>query len=154
MRKIILYICFFLITGCIGYEPLFSSKSLSYYIIDIEKITKNSETDKISKRLKNNKSKKKTEKKAYVLKISSNTKNTIASKDSKGNVTAYKLIIDVDLEVYNENSELAIKLFKFNKNTIYNNQEIKSDLNRYKKNLLENLIDKIVQDITIKLQSL
>ena len=69
MRKIILYICFFLITGCIGYEPLFSSKSLSYYIIDIEKITKNSETDKISKRLKNNKSKKKLKKKLMYLRF-------------------------------------------------------------------------------------
>ena len=53
MKKIILYFCFLAIYGCAGYEPLFSTKELSYYVIDIKNVNKNNLTEKISKRLKN-----------------------------------------------------------------------------------------------------
>ena len=57
MKKIILYFCFLAIYGCAGYEPLFSTKNISYYLIDIENISKNNLTEKISKRLNNYKTK-------------------------------------------------------------------------------------------------
>tara|TARA_B100000965_G_scaffold139942_2_gene116514 strand:+ start:5934 stop:6395 length:462 start_codon:yes stop_codon:yes gene_type:complete len=153
MKKIILYFCFLIIYGCTGYEPLFSTKNSNYYIINIENVNKDNLTQRISKRLDNYKSVD-DNKKGYILKISSNMKNIVSSKDSKGQVSTYEMIVNVDLKVFSKDSNRAINSFKFNKNFIYNNQENKSNLSQYKKDILKNLINKISQEIIIKLQSL
>ena len=153
MKKIILYFCFLAIYGCAGYEPLFSTKNISYYVIDIENISKNNLTEKISKRLNNYKTKG-NNKKGYKLGISSNMSNIISSKDEKGNVSSYEMIVNVNVKIFSEDSDLPINTLNFNKNFIYNNQENKSDLNEYKKDILENIINKISQEIIIKLQSI
>ena len=126
MKKIILYFCFLAIYGCAGYEPLFSTKELSYYVINIENVSKNNLTEKISKRLKN-----------YT---------------SKGN--GNKMIVNVNVKVFNQDSNLLISTLNFNKDFVYNNQENKSNLDKYKKDIQENIINKISQDIIIKLQSI
>ena len=154
MKKIILYFCFLAIYGCAGYEPLFSTKELSYYVIDIENVSKNNLTEKISKRLKNYTSKGNGNKKGYKLEISSNMNNMISSKDGKGNVSSYKMIISVNVKVFNQDSDLLISTLNFNKDFVYNNQENKSNLDKYKKDIQENIINKISQDIIIKLQSI
>ena len=153
MKKIILYFCFLIIYGCTGYEPLFSTKNSNYYIINIENVNKDNLTQRISKRLDNYKSVD-DNKKGYILKISSNMKNIVSSKDSKGQVSTYEMIVNVDLKVFSKDSNRAINSFKFNKNFIYNNQENKSNLSQYKKDILKNLINKISQEIIIKLQSI
>ena len=154
MKKIILYFCFLAIYGCAGYEPLFSTKELSYYVIDIENVSKNNLTEKISKRLKNYTSKDNSNKKGYKLEISSNMNNMISSKDGKGNVSSYKMIVNVNVKVFNQDSDLLISTLNFNKDFVYNNQENKSNLDKYKKDIQENIINKISQDIIIKLQSI
>ena len=154
MKKIILYFCFLAIYGCAGYEPLFSTKELSYYVIDIKNVNKNNLTEKISKRLKNYTSKGNGNKKGYKLEISSNMSNIISSKDGKGNVSSYKMIVNVNVKVFNQNSNLLISTLNFNKDFVYNNQENKSNLDKYKKDIQENIINKISQDIIIKLQSI
>ncbi len=153
MKKIILYFCFLIIYGCTGYEPLFSTKNSNYYIINIENVNKDNLTQRISKRLDNYKSVD-DNKKGYILKISSNMKNIVSSKDSKGQVSTYEMIVNVNLKVFSKDSNRAINSFKFKKNFIYNNQENKSNLSQYKKDILKNLINKISQEIIIKLQSL
>ena len=154
MKKIILYFCFLSIYGCAGYEPLFSTKELSYYVIDIKNVNKNNLTEKISKRLKNYTSKGNGNKKGYKLEISSNMSNIISSKDGKGNVSSYKMIVNVNVKVFNQDSDLLISTLNFNKDFVYNNQENKSNLDKYKKDIQENIINKISQDIIIKLQSI
>tara|TARA_Y100000816_G_C26031468_1_gene539969 strand:- start:123 stop:587 length:465 start_codon:yes stop_codon:yes gene_type:complete len=154
MKKIILYFCFLAIYGCAGYEPLFSTKELSYYVIDIKNVNKNNLTEKISKRLKNYTSKGNGNKKGYKLEISSNMSNIISSKDGKGNVSSYKMIVNVNVKVFNQDSDLLISTLNFNKDFVYNNQENKSNLDKYKKDIQENIINKISQDIIIKLQSI
>ena len=154
MKKIILYFCFLAIYGCAGYEPLFSTKELSYYVIDIKNVNKNNLTEKISKRLKNYTSKGNNNKKGYKLEISSNMSNIISSKDGKGNVSSYKMIVNVNVKVFNQDSNLLISTLNFNKDFVYNNQENKSNLDKYKKDIQENIINKISQDIIIKLQSI
>ncbi len=153
MKKIILFFCFLAIYGCAGYEPLFSTKKLSYYIIDIENLNKSNLTNKIAKRLNNYKSKS-DNKKGYKLKISSRMNNFVASKDGKGNISTYEMIVNVDVQVFSRESDLPINNLNFDKNFIYNNQENKSNLNQYKKDILENIINKISQEIIIKLQSI
>jgi outer membrane lipopolysaccharide assembly protein LptE/RlpB len=153
MNKIILYFCFFLLFGCAGFEPLFSSKNISYYIIEIENINKNDVTKKISKKLSVYKKNTNSEK-GYLLKLSADTRNIIVSKDAKGQVSSYKMIVDVNLEVLSNNSTLPISVIKLTKDFIYQDQKNKFEQKQYQKDILENLIDKISQEIVIKLQSL
>ena len=153
MNKIILYFCFFLLFGCAGFEPLFSSKNISYYIIEIENINKNDVTKKISKKLSVYKKNTNSEK-GYLLKLSADTRNIIVSKDAKGQVSSYKMIVDVNLEVLSNNSTLPISVIKLTKDFIYQDQKNKFEQKQKKKDILENLIDKISQEIVIKLQSL
>tara|TARA_B110000027_G_scaffold116524_1_gene127303 strand:- start:852 stop:1313 length:462 start_codon:yes stop_codon:yes gene_type:complete len=153
MKKIFFYLCIFSIFGCAGYEPLFSTKNLSFYIEDIKNINNDVITKKISKNINNNKLKGEN-KIVYLLEIESNIINNIASKDSKGNPLTYDIILDVKVKVFKRNTELPINILKFDKSINYNNQANKFNLNEYKKTIIENITNKISQEILISLQSL
>ena len=153
MKKVILYFCFLLLFGCAGFEPLFSSKNISYYIIEIENVSKNDITKKISKKLNINK-KNTDSKKKFLLKLSASKSNDVASKNAKGQVSSYKMIVDVNLEVFNSISTVPINVIKLNKDFIYQDQKNKFEQKQYEKDILENLVDKISQEIIIKLQAL
>jgi outer membrane lipopolysaccharide assembly protein LptE/RlpB len=139
--------------GCAGYEPLFSTKNLSFYVSDIENINGDNITKDISRNLNNNKLKK-NDKKNYKLKISSSRNNNITSRDTKGIALTYEMIVNVEVEVFNNNSDFPLDTLNFNKNFNYNNQVNKFNLSEYKKGILKNIINKISQEIVIKLQSL
>ena len=153
MKKIFIYLCFFSLFGCAGYEPLFSSKNLSFYIDSIENFDNNKITKKISSNLNVNKSKV-NGKRGFVLKIASDEINKITSKDAKGNPLTFEIILNIEVKVFNSSSGLLLSTFKLNKNFNYNNQINKFNLSLYKKGILENMISKISKDIVIKLQSL
>ena len=153
MKKIFFYLCIFSIFGCAGYEPLFSTKNLSFYIEDIKNINNDVITKKISKNINNNKLKGEN-KIVYLLEIESDIINNIASKDSKGNALTYDIILDVKVKVFKRNTELPINILKFDKSINYNNQANKFNLNEYKKTIIENITNKISQEILISLQSL
>ena len=153
MKKIFFYLCIFSIFGCAGYEPLFSTKNLSFYIEDIKNINNDVITKKISKNINNNKLKGEN-KIVYLLEIESDIINNIASKDSKGNPLTYNIILDVKVKVFKRNTELPINILKFDKSINYNNQANKFNLNEYKKTIIENITNKISQEILISLQSL
>jgi hypothetical protein len=153
MKKIFFYLCIFSIFGCAGYEPLFSTKNLSFYIEDIKNINNDVITKKISKNINNNKLKGEN-KIVYLLEIESDIINNIASKDSKGNPLTYNIILDVKVKVFKRNTELPINILKFDKSINYNNQANKFNLSEYKKTIIENITNKISQEILISLQSL
>jgi len=153
MKKIFLFLCFFSLFSCVGYEPLFSTKKLSYYIESIENVNNDSITKKISKNLDNNKIKK-NNKKGYMLEISSIKNNVVTSRNSKGQVSTYEMTVGVNVKVFDNNTNLLIDKLRFNKKFSYNNQVNKFDLNQYKKNIMKGMINKISEDIAIKLQLL
>ena len=98
MKKIILYCCLCFVVSCSGYEPLFSTKSIDYYIKNIDNINEGRITSKISKQLQSYSIKDIT-KKSYHLKINSNKKIIVASKDLKGNPLVYKMSIKTSVIV-------------------------------------------------------
>lgn len=153
MKKITLCLYFFILVGCVGYEPLLSTKNLSFYVENIENINDNPITKKISYKLKN-KSLEVDGKKKYILRINSNNKDIITSKDSRGVAATYEMTINVEVEVFYKDTILPMNKFKISKSANYNNQTNKFDLAQYKKVIEENIIDKITQEITIKLHSL
>jgi hypothetical protein len=64
------------------------------------------------------------------------------------------MVVKVQIKVFNKKSKLLIDALTFNKNFNYNNQSNKFNLNDYKKTIMENLSNKIAQEILISLQSL
>ena len=139
--------------GCSGYEPLFSKKDLSFFIEDIKNVKNDEVTRDLSKIL-NTLKLNVGNKEGYSLEISSDIKDIITSKDSTGRAQTYEMIISIKLKVFAYDTGLMLTTFDINKNFNYNNQENKVDFQRYKKNIQQIIINKISQDIIIKLQTL
>ncbi len=146
MKKFKYLFIFFFILGC-GYTPIYQTEQNSKIKLD----TINYSGDKkigrsITKgieRLKNNKSEN-----VYNLNIFSSKKENVASKDKKGNISTYKLIIEVDFNLINKDSNRVFSK-KFTKETTYNSMNNKFELNQYKLNLEKNMISQILRDINI-----
>ena len=145
MKKIILILSFLLLVSC-GYQPIFSSKTSNFLI---EEIIYN-KNDKISLKIRNNLTYlSKTENYIRVirLKLSSEKKIDISSKDSKGDPLVYKMTISTNVEIYS-NNELTMQK-KIAKNFSYKNTENKFDLKQYEKTIENNLIETIKEDIIL-----
>jgi outer membrane lipopolysaccharide assembly protein LptE/RlpB len=140
------------IANCSGYEPIFSTKDLRFYIDEIENIDNGKITKQIvrnirSYKLDNNKNK-------YSLKISSENKNVVTSKDPKGNALTYRVTIVVKIDVFEDNQNLILNTINIKKGFTYNYQINQFELNQYKESIIENLIVKISEEIILELQLL
>ena len=142
-----LFILFFLLS-C-GYTPIYQTDQN----LKIRLNTINYSGDKklgrtITKgieRLKNNKSDN-----IYDLNLIGSKEESIASKDKKGNISTYKMLIEVDFNLESkENNKIFSK--KFIKETTYNSMNNKFELSQYELNLEKNMISQILQDINIYL---
>ena len=153
MKKIIFCLSLFLIVSCSGYEPLFSTKNLSFYIEDIQNVKNDEITRKISKNLSYNKLKA-NNKKNYVLKISSEKQNYITSKDSIGEAVTFEMVLNVKVDVFFNDDKKPLNSLMFKHKFNYNNQKNKFNLKQYKTSIEDNLINKISKEIIIKLQKL
>lgn len=150
-KNIIILICLFsIITSC-GYNSIYSSKkNYSFNIIDLKIIGDR----KINSRIKNNlinisNSESLNE---YALKINSIKETSIATKDAKGNAKIYNLKIVVTIKVFNEEELIGEKILQETFN--YANSNNKFDLKQYEKNILNNLSDKVIDNIVVYLLSL
>ncbi len=86
----------------------------------------------------------------YDLNFNSSKKESVVSKDKKGNISTYKMLIEVDFNLESkENNKIFSK--KFIKETTYNSMNNKFELSQYKLNLEKNMISQILQDINIYL---
>ena len=151
MKKIILLLCFFSFVGCAGFEPVFSTKKLSFYIEGIKNVKQDKVTRKLKKKLINN-NLKDTNKKKYFLEIDTTKKEEITSKDPKGEALTYEVSLNVTINVFYNDENLNLINLKESFN--FNNQSNKFDLNQYKKSVENDLIDKIYENLIIKLQTL
>ncbi len=75
-------------------------------------------------------------------------KETIVTKDKKGDPSSFKTTIEVNLDLINQTNTKVIKR-KFIEEITYDSMENKFELNQYKNKLKENMVFKIVQDIGI-----
>ena len=154
IKKIIIILSFFLLMGC-GYEPIYSKKKLvknyNFSITSIEF----EESNEINQMLINNLKSFiniKNKLKLLNLKIKSSTNKTTISKNLKGNAERYLIEVIVNLIIF-ENEVLKKELI-FEESFNYNSQTNKFNLNQYEKNIKENLISKISDDIILVLYSL
>ena len=146
MKKFKYLFVFFFLLSC-GYTPIYQTDQNSKIKLNVinysgDKKLGRSITKGIE-RLKNNKSDN-----IYNLNFTSIKKESVASKDKKGNISTYKMLIEVDFNLINKEKN---KIFskKFKKETTYNSMNNKFELSQYKLNLEKNMISQILRDINI-----
>ena len=75
-------------------------------------------------------------------------RETIVTKDKKGDPSSFKTTIEVNLDLINQTNAKVIKR-KFIEEITYDSMENKFELNQYKNKLEKNMVFKIIQDIGI-----
>ena len=134
-------------TNC-GYQPLYVNKNSSDLVFNKIELFGDKE---INRRIisfipiKENKS----DEKLNQIVLKSNEDITETSKDSKGRVATLKTTVEIKLVILNENQ--IIKEKTFNENFSYNNKNNKFDLVKYQNEVKNNLIDKIIEQMSIYL---
>ena len=146
MKKLFILILFF-VTSC-GYQPLYVNKSSSDLIFNKIELIGDKE---INRRIMSFISLKedKNEEKLNQLVLKSNEDITETSKDSKGRVATLKTTVEIKLVILNGNQ--IIKEKTFNENFSYNNKDNKFDLTKYQNEIKNNLVDKIIEQMSIYL---
>ena len=149
MKNLKYLFVFFFILSC-GYAPVYQTDQNSNIKLDTINYSGDKKLGrsivKGIERFKNNKSDN-----VYDLNFISSKKESVASKDKKGNISTYKLLIEIDFDLKSkENNKVFSK--KFTKETTYNSMNNIFELNQYKLNLEKNMISQILQDINIFLR--
>tara|TARA_B100001115_G_scaffold162600_1_gene138312 strand:- start:11 stop:463 length:453 start_codon:yes stop_codon:yes gene_type:complete len=150
MKKIFIIIVLLILNNCAGYEPIFSSKDVNFYIGEITIKEDNKLIRNIVKNLKPYTIK--NDKRRINLELNLDIKEAITLKDSKGNTVSEEMAIALEVKTILENND-QIK-FNFSEKFTFNNQSNKFELNQYKKRMQINLVEKIYQDLIIRLGSL
>ena len=148
IRKILYILIFISLTSC-GYQPIYLKKDNSDFLINKIEVAGNKEINRkiISLLgLKENKD----QKNSYNVTITSNKSIETIAKDKSGNPTVYKMILNVQFNIKNPNNQNDIIRSKdFDVDFVYNNKKNKFDLSQYQKNIEDNLINKITEEIII-----
>jgi len=148
-NNIFFFLIFLFLNQC-GYETIYSSKNIKFNIEEFKIENNLSIGRQIKNRLEifsldgsNNDS--------YTLKVNSYFDKTTASKDKQGNPKTFNLSVIVNLTFID--SENIERNKSFVESINYNNDENKFSLKQYEDSLIENLTDKIIDNLLIFLQS-
>ena len=145
-----LFLVFLLILASCGYQPLYKTnknivdlKINNYKFIGDEKIS-NQIYSKLPFVLIEN------DENLNKLVMESNKNVSIASKDSKGQATSYKTLLNVKILILNDKDEIVDQKM-ITKNFTYNSDENKFRFKEYQNKIEKNLIREIVEEIIIHL---
>ncbi len=149
MNKIYLALIFIFLYSC-GYTPIYSSKESNYEIIGFKKNVNNNLTNYVENSIRvlsNEKSKKR-----FNINFEFKDDIEVILKDSKGDPKKNRITISIEIFILNENGNLIITR-KFIENFEYNISDNKFDLRQYEKNIKQNLVEDITQQILVFLAS-
>ena len=153
LKKIITALSFCLLLSC-GYEPIHSKKiNNSNYSVSINTINYIGD-NKVNQILQNklqkvlNKEKKST---SLNLSLNSRVEKVVTSKDKKGNPLKFLIEITINLEIFE--SEILKGKKKFQETFEYDNISNKFNLKQYEKNIKDNLISILSDEIIRYLNS-
>ena len=134
-------------TSC-GYQPLYVNKNSSDLVFNKVELFGDKE---INRRILSFISIKedKNEEKLNQIVLRSNEDIIETSKDSKGRVATLKTTVEIKLIIFNGSQIIKEKIF--NENFSYNNKNNKFDLAKYQKEIKDNLVDKIIEQMSIYL---
>jgi len=149
MKNFFYIVLFFILVSACNYEPIFSNKKEKFNIVNFEVKNENNITKQLVNILKRNNSNETN--KVYTIELSAERNKEITSRDSKGNAEVYRVSINCDFKIYEENKLFKSK--KINKSFTFNEDKDKFRLNKYVSNLEKNLINQIVKDLILELYS-
>ena len=78
--------------------------------------------------------------------LTSVKKESVVSKNKKGDPSSYKIELEINLDLINKNNNKKFSK-RFIRGTTYNSMENSFELNRYKMKLEKNLTSQILQEI-------
>ena len=140
-NKPFIFLILFLILSSCGYQPIYSTKNLNFTIGKVEK-ENTSLNNKFAKSI-NTLTNKESDKKINI-KIESDKRIRVKSKDSKGNTLVLEL--EINLKFTNlDSDDQAQKLLS--RKITYNNSDDKFKLKEYENELEDILITKIIEDL-------
>tara|TARA_B100000575_G_scaffold89929_1_gene71415 strand:- start:300 stop:770 length:471 start_codon:yes stop_codon:yes gene_type:complete len=140
------FLIFLFLMGC-GYTPVYQIKKDSNIKIDTINFSGDRNIGReIIRGLEN--FKKSDAKNIFDLDLNTSKRESIVSKDKKGNATRYKLVLTVDAYFTNKINDKNYEK-KFTKETTFNSKKNKFELDQLKINLEKNMISQILQDINI-----
>ena len=149
MKKIIFISLIIFLSNCAGYKPIFTSDQTNFYIEKIEISDDSKHVRKLIKSLKpysvdNGKQ-------SITLKLDLDKQENVIMKDAKGDPASYEIKIELKVEIITMNGTNKLN---FKENFTFNNQSNKFELNQYKKNTETNLINKIFENLILKLRTI
>ena len=150
MKKIFIVIILLILNNCAGYKPIFSSKDVNFYIGEIIIKEDNKLIRNIVKNLKPYTIQ--NDKQRITLELNLNIKEAITLKDAKGNTVSEEMEIVLEVKTSLENNDQIN--FNFSEKFTFNNQSNKFELNQYKKRIQINLVEKIHQDLIMRLRAI
>lgn len=150
MRKIFIVIILLILNNCAGYKPIFSSKDVNFYIGEIIIKEDNELIRNIVKNLKPYTIQ--NDKQRITLELNLNIKEAITLKDAKGNTVSEEMEIVLEVKTSLENNNQIN--FNFSEKFTFNNQSNKFELNQYKKRIQITLVEKIHQDLIMRLRAI
>ena len=144
MRSLKYLIIFIFFVSC-GYTPIYQTDEISKFKLGI---INHSGDKKIGRELLNNLQKYKDKKsnEIFDLYLTSEKRESIVSKDKKGDPSSYKIELEINLDLIGKNNDEKFSK-KFIKEATYSSTENNFELNRYKKKLEKNLTSQILQEI-------
>ncbi len=150
MKKIFIVIILLILNNCAGYKPIFSSKDVNFYIGEIIIKEDNKLIRNIVKNLKPYSIQ--NDKQRITLELNLNIKEAITLKDAKGNTVSEEIEIVLEVKTSLENNDQIN--FNFSEKFTFNNQSNKFELNQYKKRIQLTLVEKIHQDLIMRLRAI
>ena len=148
-KKLVILILFLFLSSC-GYDAVYSKKNTDNYEFSIDSLNFIGDRNinlKIKEKLRNYTSNKKD--KIFTLKISSTLEKLILAKDTSGDPTSFKSTIIVDVEISTNNK------FKKNLQIVedfnYDTNTDKFELKSYEREIVNNLVTTITDELIYKL---
>ena len=147
MIKKVKYSLIFLFLLSCGYSPIYQTKQNIDFKLDIINYSGDREIGReIVKGLE--KFKEGENLNIFNVNLDISKRETIVTKDKKGDPSSFKTTIEVNLDLINQTNAKVIKR-QFIEEITYDSMENKFELNQYKNNLKKNMVFKIVQDIGV-----
>ncbi len=157
MKKIYYYIISLIIIlsiySCAGYEPIFNTSKLKFniaeYKIEGDKKLSNQIYSKLYNFSKSNIND--PDSSSFNLKIKSSKEKSSTAKNSTGKVLEYKVTLKVDILIEDYFTNDKILKHNFSSFSSYNVQDQHSETVKLENKTIENLLNKIYQDLLIKI---
>ena len=151
MKSLITIIILSTILSNCGFKPIYSSKNSNFEIIEITNKNKNKNSFAIEKIIMSLSNKDAKSKVKLVMDYKKSVKTIL--KDSKGDPSQKKLIINVNLSVKNEKDNTLVNK-NFREEFNYTVQSDKFNMSKYEDNIISNLSNRISDDIIFLLGTL